>query len=471
MVIRLFTMVALWGVAAWHRLRVLDHAAVGSDSLGPYLQAKAALFGHLPRPPNPESGDALWITMLPVVAAADSLLDAFSIRFVLGGLIAPIGFAAAFHWTAESAPAARRWAAALTAGSLLAFDPGLLDTLISGARSYAAPEFVGIFTVGLALALRGIPWAPALSIISLVFAAGHHPLALGAGVSLLPFLRTLHRIHGGRRLRNAFLLGGFVALPRIVRIANIAMCGEGFRKCLSSVAGSNITDPEPVRLMLSTALHDRFAVDFKGTLFILIVGAVLALLCRKRDHRWAAVFAAMALTGLLGLGAVNGYIRSYHLRIIAVPVAVVSALGLARVWPMAAVAATAFITTHFNHLPVGSDPGSLARHVAIANRLPSGPLWVDRVWWDGPPRLEASAVVLSAWMAGRRDFRLDRTIPFVLLNVADDPTMPTVKQFPTASAAGRWVDAQDPVRPYLRGGAYDWATIAHPQTTLEDARW
>lgn len=471
MVIRLFTMVALWAVAAWHRLRVLEHSVVGSDSLGPYLQAQSALFGHLPRPPNPESGDALWLTMVPIVAASGSLLDAFSIRFVLGGLIAPIGFAAAFHWTAESASMKRRWAAALTAGGLLAFDPGLLDTLISGARSYAAPEFVGVFTLGLSLSLRGIPWAPGLSMISLVIAAGHHPLALGVALSALPFLRRLHRIHGGPRLRTALILGGFAALPRVARVADIALCGEGIKACLASVAGSNITVPEPVDSMLSTALHDRFAVDFKGTLAILGVGVLLAFLCRKRDHRWAAAFAGLALLGVLGLGAANGYIRSYHLRIVAVPIAVVSALGLARVWPMAAAASVAFITTHFNHLPVGADPGSLVRHVAIADRLPSGPLWVDRVWWDGPPRLEPSAVVLSGWMAGRTNFRLDRTVPFVLLNASEDPSMPQVQRFSNAAAAGVWVDAHRPVRPYLRGGAYDWATIAHPQTTLEDARW
>jgi hypothetical protein len=82
---RLLTMLGLWAVAAWHRLRVLDHAVVGSDSLGPYLQAQAALFGNLPRPPNPESGDALWLTMVSMVAAADSLVELFFFRFRSAG--------------------------------------------------------------------------------------------------------------------------------------------------------------------------------------------------------------------------------------------------------------------------------------------------------------------------------------------------------------------------------------------------
>ena len=51
---------ALWGLAGCARLRLIDHCAVGSDSLGPYLAALSASWSHLPHPPNPESGDALW---------------------------------------------------------------------------------------------------------------------------------------------------------------------------------------------------------------------------------------------------------------------------------------------------------------------------------------------------------------------------------------------------------------------------
>ena len=77
-------MIALWGVAAWHRLKVLNETVIGSDSLGPYLQAQAALFGHMPRPPNPESGDALWVSMLPLVGIADTLSGLFALRFIVG---------------------------------------------------------------------------------------------------------------------------------------------------------------------------------------------------------------------------------------------------------------------------------------------------------------------------------------------------------------------------------------------------
>lgn len=463
-------MLALWAVAAWHRLRVVHESVVGSDSLGPYLQAQAALFGNMPRPPNPESGDALWLTMVPLVAVAGSLTELVSFRFVLGACVAPLGFAAAYHWTDECCSAARRWAAALAAGIILAFDPGLLDTLISGARSYGAPEFVGLYTVCVALALRGVPWAPAAGLISLVVATGHHPLALGVGLSLLPFVRRLHRIHGGRRLRTAALIAAVACLPRIARMVDIALCGEGLHACFSKVAQSNIVDPEPWTQLAYLALHDRFAVDFKGTLAIILVGTALAVLCRCRDHRWSVGFMLLGLSGVLIVGIANGYVRSYHLRILAVPVAVAAGIGLARVWPLALVASGAIIAAQIDRLPVGPDSGSMARHDEALSGLPSGPVWVDRVWWGGPPTLDPSAVVLSGWLNKRADFQLGEHTPFTLLNVDDATNVPPIIHFKSAAAARSWVNGQNR-EPHQLGGAYDWATIAHPNTRLEDARW
>jgi len=467
---RLLTMLGLWAVAAWHRLRVLDHAVVGSDSLGPYLQAQAALFGNLPRPPNPESGDALWLTMVPLVAAADSLVELFSFRFALGGIVAPLGFAAAYHWTSETRSAQRRWAAAMTAGILLAFDPGLVDTLVSGARSYGAPEFVGAFTLSMALSLRGVPWAPAAGLVSLVFAIGHHPLAIGVAIAALPFLHQLHRIHGGRTLQKTLWIGALAAVPQAARLGSLALCGEGIGACLAKVAQSNITEPVPWMELTKVSLHDRFAVDFKGTTAVVIVGVVLALFCRQKDHRKSALFAVISLIGVLGVGLSNGYIRSYHLRIVAVPVAAVAAIGLARVWPLAGVASIAVVLTHMDRLPVGPDPGAMARQDAAATTLPNGPLWVDRVWWGGPPTLDASAVVLSGWLRGRGDFELGDTTPFVLLNVGSEADEPTIKLFGSASTAREWVQEQS-TAPHQAGGAYDWATVVQPNTRLEDARW
>ena len=463
-------MLALWVLAAWHRLKVLNETVVGSDSLGPYLQAHAALFGHLPRPPNPESGDALWVTMLPLVAWADDLSELFTYRFVLGALVAPIGFAAAYQWISPSEKPTRRWIAGLLAGIFLAFDPGLLDTLISGARSYGAPEFIGLSTLLLALAIRQNPWAPTGALIALVVAIDHHPLSAGVALGGLCLLPSLHREVGGRRLKWAFIIGAIACIPRMVRVAAIANCGEGIGACLGQVAHSNIVETEPWTALIGSALHDRWLVDLDTTGWIIVAGLLSILLCPEKEHRKAGYWAIFGCIGILCIGIVNGYIRSYHLRITAVPFAVAAAMGLSRSWPVALLAGSIFVWRTASSLPVGPDPGALARHDQVTDQLPSGALWVDRVWWDGMPWLDPSAVVLSGWLQGRRDFQLDRNTTFILLENDDADTGWNVRVFPNQSEARIWFDGEQRV-PHQRGGAYDWATIANPNTKLEDARW
>ena len=463
-------MIALWIVAAWHRLRVLDEAIVSSDSLGPYLQAQAALFGNLPRPPNPESGDALWIMAVPLVAAAGSLTELLQSRFILIGLVAPIGFAAAFHWTDPQATTARRWAGALAAGLFLAFDPGLLDTLVSGARSYGAPELIGIMTLGAALSLRAHPWAPALTFGALIAATGHHPLALGFGLGLLPLLPAMHQAVGGRRLRQGIMFGALVAVPRLIRLVLLANCGDSVVQCLSKVAQSNVTEPIPWITLLTTAIHDRGTGDLASGAWVVLAGLGAVLLCRTSAHRKVGHFALAGAVGLMMLGLCTGYIRSYHLRIAAAPFAVAAGIGLARMWPLALVGAVAFVTQTHHRLPVGPDVGAIARHDRVAAELPATPLWVDRVWWDGPPTLDPSGVVLSGWLTGRQNFRLGTDVSFILLQVRASLPEGQIIELKDTQEARRWLNEQGSL-PHQRGGAYDWATISNPQIRLEDARW
>ena len=469
-------MITLWVIAAWHRLKVVDEAIVGSDALGPYLQAQALRFGHLPHPPNPESGDALWLLSLPIVSAATSLKSLFEIRFIVGGVIAPIAFAAAWHWTSPKKSAAVRWSAAITAGLLVAFDPGLLDTLVSGARSYWAPELIGVFTLSLALAIRGHPLAPATAAISWVLAAGHHPLASGMALGALPLAGTLHRAHGGRRLKQAAIIGIVVALPRLWRILNLAFCGEGIGACLSQVAQSNRNPGEAWSRMLGRAIHDRWLVDMGVGAWIILGGLGAILLCR--DQRRVGHLALFGGLGILVIGLSQGYVRSYHLRITAVPIAVAAAMGLARLWPIAPIAAAAFVFKTAPLLPVGPDVGAVDRHDQLAGMLAAGPLWVDRVWWEGPVRLDPSAVVLSAWLSGKEAFQLGPDTPMMLLISGPDSAEDFPGQHPGWSTmnfdnrdrARAWLNTQNRL-PHQVGGAYDWATISDPETRLEDARW
>ena len=176
----------------------------------------------------------------------------------------------------------------------------------------------------------------------------------------------------------------------------------------------------------------------------------------------------MSMAGLVMVGLSNGYLRSYHLRIIAVPIAVAAGLGLARAWFIAPIGAAVALMHWGPRVVVGPDPGAVARHDAIAATLPEGPKWVDRVWWSGPPSLDASGVVLSGHLQGQRGFVLDRGAPMILLSVDDGGW--TTEQFSSSSAARQWLREQDR-DPHQLGGAYDWATITNPSTRLEDARW
>lgn len=458
-------MIALWGIAAWARLRAVEHAIVGSDSLGPYLQAQAALLGHLPRPPNPESGDALWMLAVPLVAWADSLSMLFNTRFILGGVVAPLAFAAAWHWTDDDVRPARRWAAALTAGLLMAFDPGLIDTLVSGARTYGAPELIGLMTLGIALTMRGYTHGLMVVLVGLIWGAGHHPLAAGAGLGLV--LMWPSRLDRGVK-RWALGLGAVLVIPRLLRIADMLACGEGPVACLKRVAQSNnVGAGQPID-QLNVALHDRFLVDWGTGTWIVLAGVLAVLMCQRKDHRGAGVFALASLAGLMLIGLSNGYLRSYHLRIVAVPLAVAAGLGLARVWILAPIGAAVAVFHWQAQLIVGPDPGAVMRHDTIAAELPEGPKWVDRVWWSGPPSLDASGVVLSGQLQGKHGFVLDPNAPMILLNV--DEAGWSTQTFPSSSAARTWLIQQDR-DPHQLGGAYDWATIIDPGTRLEDARW
>jgi hypothetical protein len=471
-------MIALWAVASWHRLRVLDEAVIGSDSLGPYLQAWAAHGGHLPRPPNPESGDALWVTAWPLVALSDNLESLFQLRFIVGGLIAPIGFLAAWTWVSEETSTARRWAGAVAAGVFLAFDTGLIDTLVSGARSYGAPELTGLSMLFLAYGLRGVRWAPAAAACTFVLATGHHPLAAGICLGVLPMIPTLRRQVGDRALQAAAIAGALFALPQLLRVGSIAMCGEGAIQCLKQVAQSNVAEATSLSATLQTALHDRWWVDLGDSGVMLLCGIIAIAMCKSPQHRLVAWMTFAAYCGVLCFGAATGYIRSYHLRILAVPVAVAAGMGLARVWPLAITAAILFTVQLQAELPVGPDAGAIQRADDIAKKIPSGPTWIDRVWWNGPPKTDASAVVLSNLLSGRTDLTLGSKAQFALLTSGQGPMHTahmsgqgwSVLLFTSSIEARAWLDMQSQV-PHQVGGAYDWATILDPLTTLEDAHW
>ena len=436
----------------------------------------------IPRPPNPESGDGLWLLAWPLVHTASNLVELWEIRLVLGGIVAPAAFAAVWGFLGIEASVLRRWVASISAGLFVATDPGLVDTLISGARSYGAPELIGLATAAGAFALRGHVWAGVVSAICLVLATDHHPLAAGMIIGAALASAQLKQAMGTRGLAVAAGAALLTGLPRLIRTAAQALCGEGPVACLATIAQSNV-GPELDRMaMISEALHDRMAVDLGGYWPALVLGLLLCL--QRPTTRTAGGWVFGGLAGILLLGITIGYVRPYHLRILAVPLAAAAALGLSRWWPVCLVTAGAASIWGWSARPVGPDPGALARadHIAEVISGIEGPLWVDQVWWDGPPRVDAPAVVLSAVLQGTDPdtFVLAPDATMILLTSAGPPAPwppliegPGWRVHPATNlvAVQAWVKGRaNP--PHSKGGALDWATALHPNTTsAEDAAW
>ena len=463
---------AAWALAWAFRLEGLDHATVGSDSLGQYLSALALQPGHLPPPPNPEAGYALWLWAWPLLHLAGSLEQLFALRFGVGALVAPIAVITAW-WAGPGG--VRSGVAAFAAGIFVAVDPGLRDTLVSAFRGYGAPEWMGLATLGLAAAHRGARWGAGLTVLALVGAAGQHPMAAGAALGLIG-LFGLPR----RQVGIALGLGALALLPRLLHLAWLADCGEGIVPCLGHVA---LGSSESLTLgqLLARALHDRLLVDLGPAALCLGMGLLLLGLSPSRRLLLPILG---ALVGLLLLGLSIHSLRPYHLRILAVPLAVGAGLGLSRlVWlPVPIVFAIALGRTT---LP-GAPEQAPQVHDEIARTLgaSSGPIRVDGAWFSGPLCLEPAGVVLSAILQGQDPdrFRLDPDTP-VLLLVSDPALIPpawvlwgregcAAIPFDDLAAARAWVDAQADAPPQRTGGAWDWWVALHPkEADLHDVAW
>jgi hypothetical protein len=95
------------------RLREADQVIVGNNTVGPYLRAYSAGFHWIPRPPNPESGDGLWLLAWPLVHAASSLVELMQLRMGLGGGVAPAAFGAVWGLLDDRTSRIQRWSASL----------------------------------------------------------------------------------------------------------------------------------------------------------------------------------------------------------------------------------------------------------------------------------------------------------------------------------------------------------------------
>ncbi|HCH65569.1 MAG TPA: hypothetical protein DFR83_22390 [Deltaproteobacteria bacterium] len=473
-------MLAMWAVAGAIRWQHLQEATLGSDALGQFLAAWTVLSGGAPVPPNPEGGHSLWLLGLPCVLIGRSLEGVFAVRFVLGALVAPLGAAAAWVW---APPSRTRWLGAVVTGLMLAWDPGLVDTLVVSFRGYGAPELVALALLAAGLGGRlgaGIAGASAVA------ATGQHPMAAGLALGVVGLV--------GRwgRQEWQWALGCLVvaALPRLVWLWSLGSCGAGFMECLGTVATGS-AEPDVDRLtMLKRAFWDRFVVETgPGVALALGVGLLVGLWERHTRSLTAVVLLAGLGVLLLGLG-IQG-LRPYHLRalmpFLAVAVGCVISVRPALLVALAGCVVGLGIRWTAPSAPDGGVRGVDAFGAALASV--DVPMQVEAVWFGDPVGVEPGAVVLSARQHGldpARQLVVDGSGPVVLIvNLADDPTAAGLVQdariWPELDAAATWPDVRvlraeslDEARAWLQstdpppvvaGGSFDWVKAFKPSVT------
>jgi hypothetical protein len=259
------------------RVRDLDASMVLSDAMGPWIRAAAS-------PWNTDVhaapyGPGLHLHLRAALEMADSLREALTLNAALHSLAAPLAVLVATRLGG--------WSAGLSAGVLVALDPGLVDTTLSGAEGYAAPMWIGVAVL---LAQKRSPQAAFLAPLALALAVHNHVLSLCA----LPFLVPIR--------------------PRIPLLAGLAIAGVLCAPMISSLQGQ----VAGMELALGEAA-DAWA-DQGGWAALTMAGcAVLALL---RQHTRMHALALLVSVGLLGAaGNRAGYLRDHHLRLLTVPLA------------------------------------------------------------------------------------------------------------------------------------------------------
>ena len=469
----------LWGLATWIRWQHLHEVTLGSDALGQFLAAWTVLSGGIPVPPNPEGGHSLWVLGMPCVLLGQSLEGVFAVRFAVGALVAPLGAAAAWVW----APASRwRWLGALTAGLILAWDPGLVDTLVVSFRGYGAPELVAVAALGAGMGGRvgaGIAGASAVA------ATGQHPMAAGLALGLAGLVGRW------RRVEWTWALGCLLvaALPRLHWLYSLGSCGAGAMECITAVATGS-AEPDVGRLqMVKRAFWDRFVVETRPGV-ALAMGLALAVALWDRRTRASALIAVWGALGVLLLGLSIQGLRPYHLRAV-MPFVAVAVGGAVSLRPgllvgLAICVASLGIRWAAPPAPDGGVAGVDAFGSALASV--QEPVQVEAVWFGDPVGVEPGAIVLSARQHGldpEQQLSVDGSGPIVLVvNLADDETASGLVQKPrvwthldaaattawsdvrvlragSLDEARGWLQSTDPP-PVVAGGSFDWVKAFKP---------
>ena len=391
-----------WAVALGARLADLDATMMLADSVGPYLSASAH-----PLNPHAHAPPYGW-----------GLHPPYALALLGGSLRLAVGVVMGFHALAAplaAACAARigDWRHGLVAGLIVALEPGLLDTAYSGAEGYLAPVWIGLATWLLLLRGRWAAGAPAAWALAVM----NHPLALCA----LPLLACLPR-------RRSSLVG--------LGVGTLVLLSRGWFDAGPGVEGVGVD-----QALIAWFLEGPWSVG------ALLVGLV-ALGLRKRPLA-LAVLASMAL--LVGAGAVLGYLRDHHLRLLVVPLAA----GLGAVpgwWVLAGLLALRPPLERSPEPGKPHRPGTLGATVELAETPLNG------AWLSGPKAAEASAVNLELYL---RQGPLDPAEMRVLLSFERGQGPPEARAGRRHLVVSSWCEGR-------LGGAEDAMHLWVEGTTPED---
>lgn len=180
----LLALLLVVGIGIYFRFQMLDSAAMGADSLSPYLKAVLVASGRrlLPQGPFPESGYIVAWTFLPYLLLANSLRQAFALRFAFNALIAlPLMWGVWRLQKQTSIALVPRLLSVLVPGVIVALAPGLADTLLTGYQTFDAPLYASVACVS-ALVLLFRPF----------FSPSWQTRALWGLIPILPVLGMLH---------------------------------------------------------------------------------------------------------------------------------------------------------------------------------------------------------------------------------------------------------------------------------------
>jgi len=430
-------------LAFWARVRSLPVSMMLDDAVGPWLLAWG----------DPLSGDAHrafygWGMLVPYRLAlrfSASLWEAVAVLQVFHALIAPLVLVVILTWRSSA------WIAGCVASVVLALDPGLLDTAVSGAEGYLAPLWIGCMV--LAYHARERFWAPFVMWLSFAMAVMNHPFSLCAA----PFLWGAV----GRTQSQgwAFVLGTVLLGPHLWSIWPVGTGNTG---------GLSLSVPEA---------FDAWLTQGGPSAWILFFAPWVAL--ARKSTRGMALLTLASLFLLLGAGFWQGYLRDHHLRLLAVPMAACLAV-VDGPW---IVLVLALIRPDFVQLPppgAPPRPGTLGMETGLASEISRLPLQnglqIDGAWLSGALVAEPSALMLDLHLRGRElsDFRTGEDL-LILVSVERDKE----KLFwnsPAVVARGDHhvllLNPGDETREFCSlggrlGGAWNFFAVAHPSLELE----